>query len=270
MYFGTRDDGIFRDEGVAVSVHPNELTSPVILSLAAGPGGDLWAGTPDGLNHIAGATVRHWTIVDGLPDNFVRSVMAAADRTVWAGTRFGLVHIDGNAVQTFTKAEGLSSDSIGPLLEVSSKQSGASVLWVGTSAGLCRQATHQFHCLSSPYEANGNIITALAADRDGDLWVALHGHGLGLVQGDRIVPVAVSAAPTEIVGILADNAGYLWLRSTRGLYRVPISGLRACVTNPSACGSLTVDAYRRSDGMPSDELAGEVILSCRRSKREPG
>jgi signal transduction histidine kinase/ligand-binding sensor domain-containing protein len=258
MYFGTRDDGIFRDEGVAVPVHTNELTSPVMLSLAAGPGGDLWAGTPDGLNHITGATVRHWTIVDGLPDNFVRSVMVAVDRTVWAGTRFGLVHIDGKAVQTFTKADGLLSDSIGPLLEVRSKQSGASVLWVGTSAGLCRQATQQFHCLSS--EAKGNIITALTADHDGGLWVALHGHGLGVVQGDRIVPVALSASPTEIVGILADNLGYLWLRSPRGLYRVLVSGLRACVNNPSACGSLKVDAYRRSDGMPSDELAGEGML----------
>jgi len=260
MYFGTRDDGIFRDEGAAVSVHPKELTSPVILSLAAGPDGDLWAGTPDGLNHIAGATVRHWTIVDGLPDNFVRSVLVAADRTVWAGTRFGLVHIDGNAVQTFTKTDGLLSDSIGPVLDVRSKQSGVSALWVGTSAGLCRLTTHQFQCLSSPYEAKGNIITALAADHDGVLWVALHGRGLGVVQGDRIVPVAIPGAPAEIVGILSDNAGYLWLRSTRGLYRVPISGLRACVTSPSACGSLTVDAYRRSDGMPSDELAGEGIL----------
>ena len=260
MYFGTRDDGIFRDEGAAVPVHGSELTSPVILSLATGPDGDLWAGTPDGLNHVAGTSVRHWTIVDGLPDNFVRSVVVAADRTVWAGTRFGLVHIDGKAVQTFTKADGLLSDSIGPLLQLRSKQNGASLLWVGTSAGLCQQTAHQFDCLPPPYEANGNIITALAADHDGGLWVALHGHGLGVVQGDRIVPLAISAAPTEIVGILADNAGYLWLRSPRGLYRVPVSGLRACTTNPAACASLTVDAYKRSDGMPSDELAGEGIL----------
>ncbi len=259
LYFGTRDDGIFRTEGDGVPVLPNKLTSPVILSLATGADGDLWAGTPDGLNHVVGANVRHWTIADGLPDNFVRSVMVAADKTVWAGTRFGLVHITGNAVQTFTRADGLTSDSIGPLLQVNSKQSGATVLWIGTSGGLCRRTANQFHCLSSPYQANGSIITALAADRDGDLWVAMHGHGLGLVKDDRIVPASVSAIPVEVVGILADTAGYLWLRSTRGLYRAKTSDLRACATDPSACGSLRINAYGRSDGMQSDELAGEGI-----------
>ncbi|HZQ43649.1 MAG TPA: two-component regulator propeller domain-containing protein [Acidobacteriaceae bacterium] len=259
LYFGTRDDGMFRTEGDGVPVVPNKLTSPVILSLATGPYGDLWAGTPDGLNHVVGASVRHWTIADGLPDNFVRSVMVAADKTVWAGTRFGLVHITGNAVQTFTRADGLTSDSIGPLLQVNSKQSGATVLWIGTSGGLCRRMANQFHCLSSPYQANGSIITAFAADGDGDLWVAMHGHGLGLVKEDRIVPASVSGIPVEVVGILADSGGYLWLRSTRGLYRAKTSDLRACATHPSACGSLRIDAYGRSDGMQSDELAGEGI-----------
>jgi signal transduction histidine kinase/ligand-binding sensor domain-containing protein len=258
MYFGTRDDGIFRVQGDVVQVTPNKLTSPVILSLAAGPDGDLWAGTPDGINHIVGAKVRHWTIADGLPDNFIRSVLVDADGSLWAGTRFGLVHIGGKDVQTFTRADGLVSESIGPLLGVKSKQ-GGSVLWIGTSAGLCRQTNREFRCLVSPFQASGSIVTALAADRDGALWVALHGHGLGIVKDDRIVPIPVSAVPLEIVGILADKLGYLWLRSTRGLYRVQISDLRACVTNPSVCGSLTVNAYGRGDGMQSDELAGEGI-----------
>lgn len=261
MYFGTRDDGVFRAEGVAAPVTPNKLTSPVILSLAAGPDGDLWAGTPDGLNHIVGTEVRHWTIADGLPDNFIRSVMVAADKTIWAGTRFGLVHIAGKAVQTFTRADGLLSDSIGPLLELRSRQSEASVLWIGTSAGLCRQADRQFRCVSSPDRATGSIITALGADREGNLWVALHGHGLGLVQEQRIVPIIAQALPVEIVGIVADNLGNLWLRSTRGLYRAEIGTLTACASGPSACGSVTVEAYGRSDGMQSDQVAGEGFPS---------
>ncbi|HEV2576825.1 MAG TPA: two-component regulator propeller domain-containing protein [Acidobacteriaceae bacterium] len=262
MYFGTRDDGIFRTDGAAEPVDPKKLTSPVILSLAAGPEGDVWAGTPDGLNHIVGTEVHHWTIAEGLPDNFVRSVLVAADKTVWAGTRFGLVHIDGKGAQTFTTADGLSSNSIGPLLEVRSDEAGVSELWIGTSAGLCRWTTRKLECLSSAYQANGSIITALAADGEGDVWVALHGHGLGVVKEDRVVSVSSSAIPTEIVGMITDDLGYLWLRSARGLHRIKISDLRACVLNPSACSSLKVDAYGRSDGMQSDELAGEGIPSA--------
>ncbi len=257
MYFGSRDDGIFRAEDVAVPVAPNKLTSPVVLSLAAGPAGDIWAGTPDGLNHIVGAEVRHFTIADGLPDNFVRSVAVATDQTVWAGTRFGLVGIEGNRVQTFTRADGLVSDSIGPLLEVNSERSGANGLWIGTSAGLCRQSNHHFRCMSSPYQTNGRIVTALAADHEGDVWVALHGNGLGLVNGDSILPVRISTLPAEIVGIAADNVDHLWLRSARGLYRVQLSALRACAAELSACGGVMVDSYGRSDGMPSEEIAGE-------------
>lgn len=259
MYFGTRDDGIFRAEDIAVPVATGKLTSPVVLSLAAGPDADLWVGTPDGLNHIVGSKISHFTIADGLPDNFVRSVTVARDKTVWAGTRFGLVHIDRRRVQTFTRADGLVSESIGPLLEVNSDRGGVSGLWIGTSAGLCREANNQFRCLSSPSQTNGNIITALAADRDGDLWLALHGHGLGLVKGDRIIPVHVPMTPTEIVGIFADSLGSLWLRSTRSLYRVQLDRLLACAENPLACGVVTINRYGRSDGMPSDEIAGEGI-----------
>lgn len=261
MYFGTRDDGLFRAESVAVPIAPNKLTSPVILSLAARRDGDLWAGTPDGLNHITGADVRHWTIADGLPDNFVRSVIPVADGTVWAGTRFGLVHIDHNAVRTFTRTDGLVSDSIGPLLQMSSKGSGASVLWIGTASGICQATNLQFRCLSSPYQGTASIITALGADREDAVWVALHGHGLALVAKDSIIPVPISALPSEIVGILADRSGYLWLRSTRGLYRVQINDLRGCIRDSSTCSTVKVDSYGRSDGMQSDELAGEGISS---------
>lgn len=265
MYFGTRDDGLFRAEGGAEPVAANKLTSRVILSLAAGPNGDVWAGTPDGLNHIAGADVRHWTIADGFPDNFIRSVIIAGDRTIWAGTRFGLVHIAGDDVQTFTSADGLLSDSIGPLLEVRSR-SGPSVLWIGTARGLCKRMNQQFQCLTSAYQASNSIVTALSADRDGALWVALHGHGLGFVKEDRIVPVSVSAVPAEIVGILADNLGTVWLRSKRGLYRASDNELRACAMNRSACGRVAVEAYGRSDGMQSDEIAGEGIPSVAESQ----
>jgi signal transduction histidine kinase/streptogramin lyase len=257
MYFGTRDDGLFQDEGVAVS--SNKLTSPVILSLAAGANGDVWAGTPDGLNQINDSEVRHWTIADGLPDNFVRSVVASSDGSAWAGTRFGLVHISRGSVQTFTRADGLPSDSIGPLLEVRGA-SDASVLWVGTSAGLCEKSGERFRCISSPYSSSGSIVTALAQDREGGLWVALHGHGLGLVLDDRIVPVQIAALPAEIVGILADNLGSLWLRSTRGLFRARASALRACAISSSACNNVRIETYGRSDGMQSDELAGEGIV----------
>ena len=71
---------------------PDVLLSGVILSLAAARNGDLWVGTPDGLNRIRGSAVDSFTNADGLPDDFIRSLLADADGSLWIGTRRGLAH----------------------------------------------------------------------------------------------------------------------------------------------------------------------------------
>ena len=75
------------------------LSSDVILSLAAAPNGDLWVGTPDGLNRIRKGVVTSFTSADGLPDDFIRSLLVDADGSLWIGTRRGLAHwiADGRA-----------------------------------------------------------------------------------------------------------------------------------------------------------------------------
>ena len=68
------------------------LASNVILSLAAAPDGDLWVGTPDGLNRIRKGRIDTYTSADGLPDDFIRSLLVDSDGSLWIGTRHGLAH----------------------------------------------------------------------------------------------------------------------------------------------------------------------------------
>ena len=70
----------------------NGLLSDVILSLASAANGDLWVGTPDGLNRIRGGSITAFTSADGLPDDFIRSLFADEDGSLWIGTRRGLTH----------------------------------------------------------------------------------------------------------------------------------------------------------------------------------
>ena len=97
VWFGTREDGIRRiRNGIAEQPVPvASLTSPVILSMASGDHADVWVGTPDGLNQIAGKRVQQYASSNGLPDDFVRSVLVDSRGTVWAGTRRGLARIEG-------------------------------------------------------------------------------------------------------------------------------------------------------------------------------
>lgn len=257
MSFGTRADGVFRVHHGSKAVAAGKLTSPVILSLAAGPHGELWVGTPDGLNEVADGRVRQWTIANGLPDNFVRTITVTSDGSVWAGTRFGLVRLQRGKTRTYTQADGLLSDSIGALQEVVTANGRAGTLWVGTAGGVCRLQRDVFQCLRSAV-AGSTVVTALGSDGEGRLWVALHGQGLALVESDQVVPVRGNALPQDIAGIEAAWDGSLWLRSSRGLFRVPHAELQACVRDRRMCAAMHAQHYGRADGMQSEELTSSA------------
>ena len=121
IWLATRENGLWqvRSGAVAHAAVSAKLASQVVLALSPGTHGDLWVGTPDGLNHVEGAAVRTYSSANGLPDDFIRSLLVDSDGTLWAGTRRGLVHLEGvsgKVLATYTRREGLGSDSVGALL----------------------------------------------------------------------------------------------------------------------------------------------------------
>ena len=269
LWFGTREDGVRRiRNGVAEQPVPlASLTSPVILSMAPGNHGDVWIGTPDGLNHIVGKRVDQYNSSNGLPDDFVRSVLVDSLGTVWAGTRRGLARIEGGKVTTLTHADGLGSDSIGPLLETATKSVrgtktalSPSEIWVGTSSGLSHIQGHHIESFSPHWNPAGDAVSAIAQEDDGSLWVGLHERGLSRFANGKFTRIASAALPSEITSLFVDHQGYLWLRSVRGIYRVSVGALRACLAQPTEC-SLAVAEYGVADGLPSDATSAQGMVS---------
>ena len=269
-WFGTRADGVRRiRDGIAEQPVPIEsLTSPVILSMARGDHEDVWVGTPDGLNQIVGKRVRQYTSSNGLPDDFVRSVLVDSRGTLWAGSRRGLARIDGTRITTLTRADGLGSDSIGPLLESMATASrgarpdaqSSPELWVGTSAGLSHvQGSHIENF--SPYEDPAkDVVSAIAQENDGSLWVGLHGEGLSRFANGHFTPIRSPAIPSEVTSLFVDHQGYLWLRGASGVFHVALAALHACANQPTNC-SLAVANYGVADGMPSDAAPVQGMAS---------
>lgn len=267
-WFGTRDRGLRRLSkiGADVPVPGSMLTSSVILALAPGTHGDLWAGTPDGLNHIEPkinsginskvnsetdrVIVHRYTSADGLLDDFVRSVLVEADGSVWVGTRHGLAHLQNGAITTLMEVNGLASDSIGALFE-----SRKGELWIGTSGGLSRLSNGRLQSFAAAQGLPGSIVTAIAQDAGGGIWVGVHGAGLSRFDGNRFARIQSPDLPLEIHALAVDAAGFLWLRADHGVYRVPLAQLNDCA-GASGC-PLRVEHYGILDGMPSDELPAE-------------
>jgi signal transduction histidine kinase/ligand-binding sensor domain-containing protein len=265
-WIGTRDSGLnhvtlLQDGTVANTILTTKegLLSNVILSLASAPNGDLWVGTPDGLNRIAGKTTFSFTSADGLPDDFIRSVLVAPDTSLWIGTRRGLTHFRPSATkaqfETFTHKDGLGSDLVGALAVGRDGD-----LWIATLNGLTHFQNGKFRNFTTADGLSSDVITALEPTLDGMLWIGTQGDGLNLWNGAKFLPVRdahvkTSELPSAIHAILDDQT-HIWIASGSGLtrierpYAVTCARTSNCGPNPAA-----VLNFNTADGLRSRETS---------------
>jgi signal transduction histidine kinase/ligand-binding sensor domain-containing protein len=209
------------------------LTSDIILSLAAAPNGDIWVGTPDGLNRIRRGAITAYSSADGLPDDFVRSLLVDAEGSVWIGTRRGLAHLTSGSpgihVDTFTQSTGLASDLVGAMARDTNGN-----LWVATLAGLSRLTGGAKPTITNFTTVDGlssNIITSLLARSNGTLLVGTQDHGWNIGGDTQFHPIR-SIAPKKpmnvdpsfgsldhatVHAILDDDHGHLWFATANGI-----------------------------------------------------
>jgi signal transduction histidine kinase/ligand-binding sensor domain-containing protein len=206
----------------------NGLLSDVILSLAAAPNGDLWVGTPDGLNRIRAGMIDSFTSADGLPDDFIRSLLADADGSLWIGTRRGLTHWTGlkagatygGRIETFTQTNGLGSDLVGAMARDASGE-----LWVATLVGLSRLNSGKIVNFTIANGLSSNVITALLPRADGTLLIGTQEHGWNLWDGQHFAAESSGGLnQTTIHAILDDGIGHLWFATGNGIARCDCGG----------------------------------------------
>jgi signal transduction histidine kinase/ligand-binding sensor domain-containing protein len=242
----------------------NGLLSDVILSLAAAGNGELWVGTPDGLNRIRGSKIEAFTSADGLPDDFIRSLLVDADGTLWIGTRRGLAHWAYRAggspaahMQTYTQASGLGSDLVGAMA-----RDAAGDLWVATFAGLSRLRNGRIENYTTANGLSSNVVTALLPRAGGVLLIGTQDHGWNLWDGHRFSAVTHNGpqngfARTTIHAILEDAGNHLWFATGNGIARCDCDMAGGC--------SRWME-FGASDGLRSRETATNSHPSAWRSR----
>jgi ligand-binding sensor domain-containing protein/signal transduction histidine kinase len=234
----------------------NGLLSDVILSLATAKNGDLWVGTPDGLNRIRAGRVEAFTSADGLPDDFIRSLLADADGSLWIGTRRGLAHWSGHLgsrMEIFTHANGLGSDLVGAMTRDSSGD-----LWVATFAGLSRFHAGKIVNYTTANGLSSNVVTALLPRAGGKLLVGTQEHGWNLWDGQRFTAVGRNGLEqTTIHAILEDAGNHLWFATGKGIARCDCSMAGGC--------SHWIE-FGSADGLRSRETATNSHPSAWRSQ----
>jgi signal transduction histidine kinase/ligand-binding sensor domain-containing protein len=280
MWVGTSGGGLnaMRRSGVKAGAARtyslrDVLLSDVILSLAAAPNGDVWVGTPDGLNRIRGSAVDAFTSADGLPDDFIRSLRADDDGSLWIGTRRGLAHwtfraggkagahssASGATMVTYTHASGLGSDLVGAMARDSSGD-----LWVATLAGLSRLHGGAIANYTTANGLSSNVVTALLPRNDGTLLIGTQDHGWNVWDGRSFsAEMHDGLEQTSIHAILDDGDGHLWFATGNGIARCDASGMGK---DGHAAGCSHWIEFGAADGLRSRETATNGHPSAWRSR----
>ncbi len=178
VWVGTLDEGLFQFQTNHFFPAPGaEILAQQIFALFETRGGQLWAGTQNGLARWDGENSKLFTTRDGLSENVVRAIAEDADGNLWVGTEnHGLNFFkDGKFISYQASENGLPGDNISCLY---ADKDG--VLWVGTSGhGLARFQNGKWTRYSTENGLASDSISYLIEDAAGNLWL---GSNMGLMR----------------------------------------------------------------------------------------
>jgi signal transduction histidine kinase/ligand-binding sensor domain-containing protein len=257
-----RDPGRRAFDRMPTEIRGEEGNLDVVLALAEGAHGEIWAGAFGGLFRIDPATrtihgfPRAPKDPNGLGPGYVTAVAVDRDDRLWVGVGgSGLYRLepDGRSFARFAHNPSdpatLSDDYVTSLFE---DQDGK--VWVGTRSGglnLLDPETGRFTRFPADPDDSRSLshhyVVSVMRARRGDLWVGTGGGGLnrlvtdaGRSTFDRVGPVE-GLVDGNVVSMLEDDDGSLWVATRRGLSRYdPTTG--------------KVANYGGGDGLPSAEF----------------
>ncbi|HEY1403858.1 MAG TPA: two-component regulator propeller domain-containing protein [Pyrinomonadaceae bacterium] len=205
--------------------------------------GGASAHAPPSLPDEAGEAY-HYTNADGLANNAVREIHAAADGRIWLGTARGLSLFAPQGFSNYTTAHGLSDDNIRALAE-----DRAGNLWIGTeTAGAIKLARHGLVTYREADGLGGRYVRDIFESRAGTLCAVSDNGFISYFDGRKFNPLRPNVPPevTRLTGVVEDREGDWWVGTNRGLYR--FSGVR----HVSELARARPFTYTSKNGLTSD------------------
>lgn len=157
---------------------PNDIISPMVISITGDQRGHLWIGTFHGLSRFdpekeVFTNYRHQKgDAHSLTDNYVFSVLQDRQGNVWVGTNKGLNRFDtlSGRFERYTKeSHNLTHNSILSLFEDRTGK-----LWVGTGGGglnIWMQEAKKFEAFTEREGLPNNVIQGITQDAQGIFWL---------------------------------------------------------------------------------------------------
>ena len=148
-----------------------------VYSITINQNGEVWIGTWGGLLKYNGSTWEKFTQTDGLPYNWVRSIVIDLDGMVWFGTynygdeQAGLSCFDGTTVKTYTTVDGLIHNRV-ESIAIDNENN----VWIGTPDGVSKFDGQSWTNFSTDDGLVSNYVSSIVVDNDNTVWIGTQIH----------------------------------------------------------------------------------------------
>jgi PAS domain S-box-containing protein len=254
IWLGT-PNGLYRFDGAAFEHYQPQSGGPfpegAVTSLLALPNGDLWIGfRPGGISLLRNGNATNYTVGDGVPEGYVRSMVEDREGAIWAASTSGLSRLEGGKWKQVGK-EWNFPGKVARTLFIDRE----GTLWAAAddTVVFLRPDARKFQLTGIRVRE----VTQIAQAPNGKMWMADTGVAV------RPIPLSDNRQPPDVTdievgsqGILFDKDGAFWI-ATLG------DGLRRSQAPDQLRGQIKrlgteVESYTAKDGL-SDDYARSIL-----------
>lgn len=221
LWVGTYESGLARYDGHAFlrPTLPDSIVNCAVNAILQDAQNVLWLGTDKGLIRLQynpaldDTTCQVYTIANGLPNNYVTSILTDHAGGLWIGTRGGVGYFTETGIIPKETGRGALNNYVNRLTLAADGS-----VWAGTREGVNIWRNDRFETLTVAEGLSGNIVQALLCDRDSMMWI---GTTTGLTRVDnsqaRRLTYVEALNNTNVNALAQDHDGRIWVGGSDGL-----------------------------------------------------
>ena len=211
--------------GVATPKVFPELNGARVRNVFRASDGALWIGTDGrGLFRLGKGPAVHYTMTDGLVNDFVRGILETRSGDLWIATDGGVSRLSGGVFSSYKVKEGLVYSSVRSMVQDRSGD-----VWFGTDRGVSHFARGRFVHDAVTAALAPEKVWALHQSASGALWFGTPDNGLFRYAAGETKLTHYSTeqglASDSIYSILEDARQRFWMSGAGGVAVVSVADL---------------------------------------------